>query len=447
VVTENLNEGTDAVQSYISNYTLAANVENLTLMSQGNSSGTGNGLANTITGNSGNNVLNGGFGNDTLIGGAGDDVLDGAIDQTIRFYSMTPTTGNGTAKVYLGAASDGATLTISGGVLPNVQAGQSIRYSGGAADESVYVTAGSTVDATRLITSGGNDRVYLTGKFVDYSQSVNEFGTYTFTRINGLASGQSEVVKVSSASDSDVLYFADGHVLMQSDLVQVNAGTSLQDQDSGAYRLIQALDLLAGGTGWPADTPLLSMGADTLIGGTGNDTYTVDDVGDVVTENLNEGTDTVQSYLNSYTLAANVENLQLMGVQNINGTGNGLDNTITGNSGSNVLTGGAGADTFVFKTSISSNNADTISDFSRADGDVIALSSAIFAKLMGKTNLTNNYRLSNQAAVGGDDYIVYNASTGQLAYDVSGNGSSNAVVFATLQNKPQDITAQQFVVI
>jgi Ca2+-binding RTX toxin-like protein len=194
-------------------------------------------------------------------------------------------------------------------------------------------------------------------------------------------------------------------------------------------------------------TPLLSMGADTLIGGTGNDTYTVDDVGDVVTENLNEGTDTVQSYLNSYTLAANVENLQLMGVQNINGTGNGLDNTITGNSGSNVLTGGAGADTFVFKTSISSNNADTISDFSRADGDVIALSSAIFAKLMGKTNLTNNYRLSNQAAVGGDDYIVYNASTGQLAYDVSGNGSSNAVVFATLQNKPQDITAQQFVVI
>ncbi len=83
----------------------------------------------------------------------------------------------------------------------------------------------------------------------------------------------------------------------------------------------------------------------------------------------------------------------------------------------------------------------------KAQSDQIVLVKSIFTQLDGKTDLTNNFRLSTQAAVGGDDYIVYNASTGQLAYDVSGNGSSNAVVFATLQNKPQDITGQQFVVI
>src|SRR5262249_8900353 len=75
-IIENVNEGTDTVESIVS-YTLATNIENLTLVGWAPIDGTGNALANILTGNSGNNILLGDAGNDTLIGGDGDDTLDG----------------------------------------------------------------------------------------------------------------------------------------------------------------------------------------------------------------------------------------------------------------------------------------------------------------------------------------------------------------------------------
>ena len=100
-------------------------------------------------------------------------------------------------------------------------------------------------------------------------------------------------------------------------------------------------DTLTGASG--NDTLNGGLGADTLSGGTGNDTYIVDNAGDVVIENVNAGTDTVQSSI-TYTLGANVENLKLIGTAAINGAGNELNNTLTGNGAANTLNGGTGND-------------------------------------------------------------------------------------------------------
>lgn len=108
-------------------------------------------------------------------------------------------------------------------------------------------------------------------------------------------------------------------------------------------------------------------GADRMFGGFGNDTYRVDNAGDLAAEARNSGIDTVIASV-SFTLGVNVENLSLTGTAALNGTGNTLGNRILGNAGANrldggagndrleggagpdVLTGGAGADSFIFRT-------------------------------------------------------------------------------------------------
>ncbi|TAN50414.1 MAG: hypothetical protein EPN26_10175, partial [Rhodospirillales bacterium] len=100
-------------------------------------------------------------------------------------------------------------------------------------------------------------------------------------------------------------------------------------------------DTLSGGDG--ADTLKGDAGADKLRGGLGDDAYWVDDNGDDVVERADEGSDTVRTDHN-YALTANVENLLLTGIEDINGTGNALKNELVGNAGDNTLIGGGGRD-------------------------------------------------------------------------------------------------------
>ncbi len=99
-------------------------------------------------------------------------------------------------------------------------------------------------------------------------------------------------------------------------------------------------DVLDGGLG--DDILDGGIGADTMIGGDGSDTYMVDDIGDVVDETGETGSDTVISSID-YTLASQLENLTLVGGA-INGTGNAGFNDITGNAEDNELSGLGGRD-------------------------------------------------------------------------------------------------------
>ncbi|GGE00364.1 hemolysin [Polymorphobacter glacialis] len=95
-------------------------------------------------------------------------------------------------------------------------------------------------------------------------------------------------------------------------------------------------------------------GEDRMEGGAGNDTYTVDrfsDDGrstndDIVVELAGGGTDRVNASV-SYRLAAQVENLTLLGALAIDGFGNDLANSLTGNAAANLLSGEAGNDTIL----------------------------------------------------------------------------------------------------
>jgi methionine-rich copper-binding protein CopC/Ca2+-binding RTX toxin-like protein len=88
-----------------------------------------------------------------------------------------------------------------------------------------------------------------------------------------------------------------------------------------------------------------NAGVNVLSGGAGDDFYKLG-AGDSVVENADAGSDTVETAV-TYTLDANVENLTLTGWNDVNGTGNGLDNVLKGSLGDNTLGGGNGNDTLI----------------------------------------------------------------------------------------------------
>ncbi|NJK49000.1 calcium-binding protein [Candidatus Gracilibacteria bacterium] len=193
-------------------------------------------------------------------------------------------------------------------------------------------------------------------------------------------------------------------------------------------------------------------GNDTLIGNGGDDTYFVSSPGDVVKEDGDRGTDTVRAYV-SYTLSANVENLNLLDGKDLNATGNQLNNRLNGNSGKNTLTGqagndilsgnagsdrligGAGNDTLTggsgndwFRFNSPSEGIDTITDFAVSDDTISLLGSAFGGGLAARTILSSaRFTIGSQATTV-NHRVIYNSNTGKLWFDRDGIGSSFAAV-------------------
>ncbi len=316
VVTELANEGTDLVTASVS-YTLSANVENLTLSGTGNINATGNTAANTLTGNAGNNVLDGGAGADTLLGGAGNDTyyMDNTADVTTEASSAG--TDLVIASVNWTLAANLENLTLAGTGNLNGTGNTAANVITGNAGNNIL--DGGTGNDT-LIGGAGNDTYIIDVATDTITENANE-GTDT----------------VKSGATYTLGSNLENLTLTGTSAIN-GTGNTLNNVLTGNT----ANNTLTGGAG--DDTLDGGTGNDTLIGGTGNDTYFLDVSTDVVTENTNEGTDTVNAAF-TLTLSTNLENLTLTGTSAINGTGNASANVLTGNSGANTLTGNAGNDT------------------------------------------------------------------------------------------------------
>lgn len=379
VVTEQLNEGLDTVQSSVS-YTLSANVENLTLPGTGALNATGNSLANTLTGNTGANVLNGGAGADTLVGGLGNDtyVVDDAGDVVTEQLNEGTDTGQSSLTATLGANVENLTLTGTA----------TVNGTGNSQNNLLTGNSGNNL----LDGGGGTDT--LRGGLGDDTYVVDDATDVVTENLN-------EGTDTVQASLTYTLGASVENLLLTGTAALNGTGNTLNNVLTGNV----AANTLNGGTG-----------ADTLIGGQGDDTYVVDNVSDVVTENLNEGTDLVQSSV-SYTLSANVEMLTLTGTAAINATGNSLANTLTGKGGANILDGGTGTDTMVGGAGNGTYVVDNVGDVvTEAVGQGTDTVQSALSYTLG-TDL-ENLTLTGTTALTGTGNTLNNVLTGNSAANV-----------------------------
>ena len=401
VVTEQLNEGTDLVQSSVT-YTLSANVENLTLTGTGAINATGNSLNNTLTGTSGANLLDGGAGADTLIGGAGNDthVVDTASDVVTENLNEGTDTVQSAITYTLGANVENLTLMGTA----------TINATGNSANNVLTGNSGANI----LDGSGGTDT--LRGGTGDDTYVVDDATDVVTENLNeGTDTVQANLTYTLGANVENLL--------LTGTAALNGTGNTLNNVLTGNV----AANTLNGGTG-----------ADTLIGSQGDDTYVVDNVGDVVTENLNEGTDLVQSSV-TYTLSANVEMLTLTGTAAINGTGNSLGNTLIGNAGANILDGGAGADTLVGGAGNDTYVVDDLGDVvTEAVGQGTDTVHSALTYVLGTD--VENLTLTGTAASTGTGNTLNNVLTGNSAANVLSGGDGNDTY--VVDNESEGITEQ-----
>jgi RTX calcium-binding nonapeptide repeat (4 copies) len=210
-----------------------------------------------------------------------------------------------------------------------------------------------------------------------------------------------------------------------------------------------------------------SLAADTMTGLLGDDFYFVNNIGDQVIENLNEGLDSVVTSVD-FTLPSHVENIYLSGSAPLIGTGNALNNLLVGNAGNgtliglagnDVLQGGAGQDTLIGGTGNDAyavnSNTDIITElanqgtdrvYSTADYTLGANIEALTLRttaIIGTGNALNNQIAGNNAnnklsGMAGNDTLTGGNGADTL---IGGTGRDTYILTETIHAKDTIVTA------
>jgi VCBS repeat-containing protein len=485
-LTELAGEGNDTVRTNLDGYVLGATMENLTLSGSARLTGSGNALDNVLTGNGGNNiltgeagndVLDGGLGVDTLIGGAGDDeyIVDNGADVVVEGAGEGVDAVKASVSTTLAANVENLTLTgthsinASGNELDNRLTGNSgdnlldggvgIDLMAGGRGNDTYVVdnladvvleqAGEGIDTVRaslgLHLVAQVENLVLTGS-ADIDGSGNELanvmvGNAGNNVLDGAAGADmliggagNDTYVVDNAGDAVVEQSAEGVDTVLAGVTYALATnvenlilTGVGNNDAMGNELANML------TGNVGNNVLDgAAGADTLIGGAGSDTYVVDNAGDAVVEQSAEGVDTVLAGV-TYALTANVENLTLTGIGNIDATGNELANLLSGNVGNNVLDGAIGADTLIGgagdDTYVVDNAADVVLESAGEGSDTVragvTYSLAVNVENLiltgtGNTDATGNELANTLTGNSGDNVI-----DGDTGADVMAGAAGN----------------------
>lgn len=328
-----------------------------------------------IVGNDKNNILDGGAGDDYFIGWTGNDTLNGGAgndriyDGGVSSYSNYEDSGN---DILNGGAGNDYLRAFGGNDLLNGGSGDD--YIDGGTGNDTYIIDADVDAGVDLIDEAAYDG--QSGDFVSRNVGIDTIDfrptTTTDIKINlgvtttqKVADGVELIIPLAGTienayggklNDTIIGSNLDNILNGEAGDDEINGGIGNDTLNGGAD-----YDTLNGGVGDDKlngdagndtlngdagnDTLNGGLGVDTMRGGIGDDIYFVDNVGDVVSESIAQGTDTINSSI-SYNLGANanVENLKLDGIGSINGTGNALNNTITGNAGNNIIRGGIGND-------------------------------------------------------------------------------------------------------
>ncbi|MBI3380523.1 MAG: hypothetical protein HY019_00825 [Aquabacterium sp.] len=261
-------------------YSLGDYLENLTLTGAALSA-TGNDMGNVLTGTDQGNTLSGMAGNDTLLAGLGDDTLVGGIGNDVL-------SGEAGADTYRFAAGDGQDLIHAD-----------------AADTITLAADLNRADLHVAWAANGEAKLVLQLNATGDSITLDQIDQWQSGLAVNWASG-------GSLSGADLLALAQPAPIIGTDGADSLTGLAANDQITA----LGGNDTLNGG-----------FGADTMAGGLGDDVYYVDQAGDKVNEDADQGTDTIISSAANWALTANVENLTVA-TPGSTGTGNDKANVL-----------------------------------------------------------------------------------------------------------------------